>query len=162
MPPVSRLHATHLLALLAMALMVASYPIYKVSGIKELYPFFHWRLFSTPVGWDGTTTYRFYTRATPDAPWQRQTIRPAPGYSLKDYQYQWASLVQEALQDSLGRTEAHERLAVFARLSAPNAAAYRVVAESYDPLTLLDDTTRYDTTTVLRVMQPASGTRSAE
>lgn len=151
MSPTRRLKATRLVALLAMVLMVVSYPIYKVSGVKELYPFFHWRLFSTPVGWDGATTYRFYTRAAPDAPWRRQTIRPAPGYSLKDYQYQWAALVQRALQDSLRRTDAYERLAVFARLTDPDAAAYRVVAETYDPLDLLDDPTRYDTTTVLRL-----------
>lgn len=145
-----RLRATRALALAGIALTLLSYGTYKLGGISELYPFFYWRLFSEPVGADGSATYRLYTRAAPGEPWERQAMKALPTYSRKDYAYQWGALVRDVRDDSLGQTDARERLAVFARLSAPEATEFRLVEESYHPLRLLDAPADYDTTTVLR------------
>ena len=158
----NRLKATRIIAVLAMVLMLGSYGTYKLLGIKELYPFFYWRLFSTPVGWDGAQTYRLYSRTEPDATWERHAIRPAAGYSIKDYQYQWVHLVNRAIEDPANETGARDRLAVFAELTAPDGGTYRVVEETYMPLELLRDSSRYDTTTVLRFTRPTPVTRLAE
>lgn len=158
----TRLNGTRIVALLAMALMFGSYGTYKLFGIKELYPFFYWRLFSTPVGWDGAETYRLYSRPSPDADWERHTIEPVSGYSVKDYQYQWVYLVNRALKDPSNRTGAQDRLAIFAALTAPAQTDYRVVRETYMPLELLRDTSRYDTTTVLHLRRPATNGRVTE
>ncbi|MEM1041288.1 MAG: hypothetical protein AAGI91_01545 [Bacteroidota bacterium] len=149
-----RLRATRLLALAGMLLTVLSYGTYKLGGVSELYPFFHWRLFSEPVGWRGGETYRLYTRPSPEAAWERQALRALPAYSLKDYVYQWEPLVREALDAAPGSPERRETLSellVFARLTVPEATDYRVVLETFDPLGLLDDPAAYDTTTVLHL-----------
>lgn len=146
----SRLRATRLLAVAAMILTLLSYGTYKIGLIRELYPFFYWRLFSEPVGWDGSSTFRLYTRSAADDAWERQPIRPLPGYALKEYTYQWNDLVREAIENPQSRT-ARDRLLVFADLAAPEASEYRVVEESFYPLDLLEDPTAYDTTTVLRL-----------
>lgn len=131
--------------------MVLSYGVSKRSDVRELYPFFHWRLFAEPIGWEGETSYRLYTRAAEGGRWERQPVRSVPGYSAKDYIYQWNSLTREALADGPDREPARERLALFARLAAPEAAGVRVVAETYHPLDLLDRPAAYDTATVLRL-----------
>jgi hypothetical protein len=152
MTTITRLRATRLLALAAVVLTLLSYGTYKAGLVRELYPFFYWRLFSEPVGWDGSSTYRLYVRSAANETWERQPIRPLPGYTkLKQYTYQWNTLVREALEDSLNQTAAHERLLVFVDVAAPDASEYRIVAETFHPLDLLEDPTAYDTTTVLHL-----------
>lgn len=133
----------------AMALTLLSYGTYKAGMTRELYPFFYWRLYSEPMGWDGATAYRLYSRPGPEAPWTRQPIRAMPAYPHGEFGYQWTYVVQDVLQDSLGRTNARERLALLAEMMAPEATEFRLVAERFDPLQRLYDPTAYDTTIVL-------------
>ncbi len=142
--------------LVGIVLSYTSYGLYKLGGLPELYPFFHWRLYSAPVGAELGGTYRFYTRGAPGEPWERLPIRATSAYSPKDYGWQFGSLVSRTLSDSLGRTDAAERLAIFAHHVAPDAAEVRVVAETLYPQALLQGVADYDTTTVLQLRPRAA------
>lgn len=148
-----RLTATKVLVLLGLVLMCGNYGIYKLGGPPELYPFFYWRLYSAPVGVDETTLHRLYTREAQGAAWERLPIRPTEAYPRKEYVWQFESLVGQVLRDSLSRTDARERLAVFAREIVPEAEGLKVVAETVYARDLARGTSHYDTTTVLRITQ---------
>lgn len=145
-----RLKLTRALAISAMALMALSYGTHKMGLARELYPFFYWRLFSEPEGWNGARTYRLYVRAAHSEAWQRLHVQSTPAYPRKEYSYQLNMLAEQALDDPEGRTDARERLALFAQLTVPDAVEFRIVEETYHPLALLEDATAYDTTTALR------------
>lgn len=129
--------------------MLASYPVYKLGIVRELYPFFYWRLYSEPIGWEGASTHRLYARSEGDPTWTRVPFRPLPGYASNNwYSLQWGDVVNKALADTLRETDAYANLLRFARTAAPDAEEFRLVEESFQPLALLKDPTDYDTTTV--------------
>lgn len=146
-----RLTATKALVLLGILLSYSSYGIYKLGGPLELYPFAPWRLYSAPTGADEATVYRLYIRDAPDATWQRVPVLPTDAYPSKEYVWQLGTLVDQALRDSLGRTDARERVQVFAREVVPNAEDIRIVAETIYPRALAQGISHYDTTTVLHI-----------
>lgn len=145
----ARVTATKLLVLVGIALSVATFPAQKL-GIGQLYPFFHWHLFAEPAGWDGARTYRIYWKDSSGA-WHRHSPKTYPHYTKKDQNYLLKSLTKAAVKDTFRRTRDRRRLRAFVQDIIPSARSYRVVAESFQPLALLEDTTRYDTTTVVRI-----------
>ena len=144
-----RLRATRVLVLLGFVLGYAAYPVFKLGGPPELYPFFYWRLYSAPPFVEGASMYRIYSQAGPGQPWQRHSIEQAGAYDVSDYALVLTRLTEASLADSLGRTDSRERLRIFARHVVPEATRYRIVAETFWPRALLHDSTAYDTTTVL-------------
>ena len=129
-----------------MVLSLASYPIRKAGGPSELYPFFDWRLFSEPWGVGGHTTYRIYSRADSAESWTRHSVGPNAGFSRKEYHGALSSWTAAALYDQV----ALEGLRTFARAVAPEADAYRIVGEHFDPAEILVNPAAVDTATVLR------------
>lgn len=143
-----RLRATRWLVLAGMLLSYASYGVFKLGGPRELYPFFYWRLYSAPVDAHAYATYRVYTRSASDAGWHRHPVAPSTLYSRKGYFWQLESLTTAFRAAPTERNEA--RLRLFAETVVPDAAAYRIVAESFDPRALVRGHADYDTTTVFQ------------
>lgn len=150
-----RLRATRWLVLAGIFIGYFSYGLYKLAdGPYDLYPFFHWRLYSAPVGAEGHTTYRIYTQDAPGAPWVRRPIRADERYDPFRYSLVLSRMTTSALADSLGETDMRGRLEAFAREMVPGAWRYSIVAETFAPLALLDDSTAYDTSLVFRFDGP--------
>ena len=141
--------ATKLLVLAGIILSCASFPMEHL-GFDQLYPFFHWHLFAEPAGWDGARIYRLYWQDQAGA-WHRRSPAARPNYTKKDQSYLLKSLVKATTRDTPHTARERHRLRTFAREIVPRAQAYRVVAETFQPLMLLQDTTRYDTTTVVHL-----------
>ena len=139
-----------------------SYGVYKLGGPYELYPFFHWRLYSAPEGVDGHTTYRIYTQAAPGARWVRHPIGPTPYFDASRYALILGKMTDAVLADSLGQDRGRAPLEAFVEHAVPGAWRYGVVAEFFHPLALLDDSTAYDTSMVYRFYGPGPRARAAE
>ena len=153
-----RLRATQVLVLAGICLSYASYGVAKLGGPGELYPFFHWRLYSAPAQPDSTlVTYRLYTRAAPGASWERHPVAPTATFDRKEYVYFWDPLVAEAASDPAAEAAAREQMEAFAHEIAPGAYRYRVVAEAFRPMALLDGALTDDTTTVFHISGGAAG-----
>lgn len=138
--------------LFGLVFMYLSYGVYKLYDVRELYPFFYWRLYSEPIGIEeeGTVTFRLYSDSG-DGVWRRHPHEANPHYTRQEYVEQWNYLVGSAILDQEG--PARERLARFVTYYVPAAERYRVVAETFRPLDLLQNPSSYDTTTVL-VLEP--------
>ncbi|MEL6706325.1 MAG: hypothetical protein AAF089_08090 [Bacteroidota bacterium] len=133
-----------------MVLSLASYPVRKLGGPSELYPFFNWRLFSEPWGVDGHTTYRLYSRATSTAEWIRHPVASTEAFTRKEYHLVIGTVTDEALATPSDL----RRLQAFASTVAPGAESYRIVGERFAPLVVLADSATADTTTLVRFEVP--------
>ena len=121
-------------------------------GFSEFYPFFHWRLYGDPKGWQGASTYRIYSKSTEDGTWQRHAVENTDTYARYPYQLQLSVLVSEVLHRPGDDADGAEKLLAFIRsVLQDDAPYYRIVEESYDPLDLLADPANYDTTTILSI-----------
>jgi hypothetical protein len=157
-----RLRATRVVVVAGMVLAYLSYGVYKLGGPYELYPFFHWRLYSAPVGVEGHATYRIYTQAAPGAPWIRNPVRPTPFFDISRYTLVLGKMTEAVLTDSLGDRDARAPLEAFVEHAVPGARRYGVVAEFFHPLVLLHDSTAYDTTVVYCFDGSGTRPRAAE
>jgi hypothetical protein len=144
--------ATGALVLLSVVLGAAS--IYTgMRGWGELHPFFHWKLYSQPLGWAATyTEYRVYYRPHAQAALLRLPIHETRTFNLDQYVY--------TLNDCVGDYQKHpeeprnrERLRAFAQHTAPAAVEWRIVAETYNPYRIVTEPEAYDTQTVVRFVR---------
>lgn len=140
----------------------------KPSAITEFYPFFHWRLYGDPKGANGAVTYRLYTRDSRSGPWQRHTITDRKGWSRYRYSFflekQVRALLREAgigqdqdVPTPLDASDFPMEQQIFTAF-VESVIGYRpvqikVVQESFYPLTILSDSTAYDTTTVAHIIR---------
>jgi len=155
MTPFLRLRLTLGLVLLSAVGGAASWFSLR-AGTGEVYPFYHWKLYSQPLGWTGSyDEWRIYSRATPTAPLQRHAIRSGHTFTPDEYVYTLNNLAWRALGDSARRVPAGSaadliRLQTFIRFVAPGRTDYHLVRESYRVMAIYADSSDYDTTTVLR------------
>ena len=150
MTDANRLRWTRFIVIAGVLLGYATYGTYKLLGWSELYPFASWRLYSAPVGInEPAKTYRIYWLNPDSDTWIRQSFRPRAHLSRKDQGYllsYWAAKIIE----NPANDEARHRLKVITNTLAPDAPAYRVVEETFYSIPFYTDTTRYDTSTVVR------------
>ena len=119
----------------------------KPLGFNEFYPFFHWRLYGDPKGWQGAFTYRIYSKNIQEETWQRHEFEPTAGYSRYQYHVQLNVLVADLLRRSPSQTEEARKLLAFIEHVVDIQSSYfSVVKESYNPLDLLVNPANYDTT----------------
>ena len=147
----SRLKYTRLLVLVSMAGSLLTTFSGKL-GLGELYPFANWKLFTQPLGSNNLVEeYRIYTLAPTDTTWKRQEVSPLyHNFTRDEYSYTLGGLTQAALSGNTDSTTAYSRLLNFAKYTAPGAAAYKIVRETYQPLEYLQHAKHYDTLTVIR------------
>lgn len=138
---------TRRLVLVGIVLGYLSYGTDKL-GIGEIYPFADWRLYSAPIGVNEPyTTYRIYINNEGQETWRRVERRPTAAFTRKERSYVIGYWSRQALKNP-SSDRVHGALRVLAMHLAPEADQYRVVAETFFALPLLEDTTRYDTSTV--------------
>ena len=140
-----RLLATKVLVIFSLVASVGSlYTLKKNWG--EPYPFFHWKLFSQPTGWDlqvheyriyGLTTTGEHIRIKNE---QRKT------FSSDDLNYMVSYLMQ--LSDV---KERNEKLRILCRYIAPEFKSYEVMEEIYNPLVIMNDFDNYERKSVVEI-----------
>lgn len=120
------------------------------AGLGELYPFFHWKLYSQPLGSAGSYTfYRIYSRKTHEAHYQRRPVRATSTFSAEEYVYTFNDLVANTLADTAAGQPHRKRLLRFIQHVEPGADQYKVVAEIYHPKAPAQGICSYDTATVI-------------
>lgn len=141
---------TRALVLGGIFLSYLSYPTEKL-GWDEIYPFAHWRLFSEPVGInEPATAYRVYIRSDSTEDWRRVALSPSATMTRKEQGYVLNYWAAQYLRDTTN-ADIRSRLRTAAETIAPEeSSSYRVVAETFLALPIYEDSTQYDTTTVVR------------
>lgn len=147
-PSKTRLRLTLSLVLLSFALGAVSIATGK-AGLGEAYPFFHWKLYSQPLGWELTfTEYRIYYQPVEGGPLKRKAIAETETFNYDQYVYTFNDCVKDYLtQYTLDRNRA--RLHAFAKHIQPEAKRWHIVAETYNPLLIIYHPQAYDTATVV-------------
>lgn len=121
---------------------------------QELYPFFHWKLYSQPLGNDYIySDYRLYGISN-----TRDTIRISNSNTLvfsKDDQYYFLSReVTNIKNKRLSPQELQKRMGDFGDAITKNDYDdYLLVEESFNPLDLVKDSTHYTTRIIYEVHQ---------
>lgn len=123
-------------------------------GWSEIYPFFFWKLYSQPAGWTlEQTNYRVYAKPANDTTWIRLENMPRATFNRDETLYFLNHVTNRLLseQSAEDRKADLKKLKVFCNYIAPEYANYKVVAEVYNPLEIINDSLAYDTKTVIRV-----------
>ncbi|MBX9850172.1 MAG: hypothetical protein K2X86_00265 [Cytophagaceae bacterium] len=116
----------------------------------EIYPFYHWKLFSQPLGTKNIhTEYRVYLKTTTDTLYRRQTLVSTPAFNREEYTYTLDYLIGEAIKDSLQNEKAKNNLLIFLKHNHPQASRFKIVSESFNPMELLKDPGAYTSSTIL-------------
>ncbi len=124
---------------------------YFISGnSKDLYPFFHWKLYTQPSGSKHSVTeYRIFTKSHKDKFYQRRNIEKVNGFTDDEYYYMLNHLVQRSMENTHTPQDT-ARLKTFVKFIYPEALSARIVAETYDPLEIIHYPDHYDTSTVIQ------------
>lgn len=119
-------------------------------GLGSIYPCFHWKLYSQPLGTHHSfTEYRIYSKKNNERIYHRNAVQELQGFSTDEYIYTFNYFIEKTIADSLQSTNYKNRLFSFVQNAVPNANKYKVVAESYNPAILASDSRKYDTLTVI-------------
>ena len=119
-------------------------------GWGEIYPFYHWKLFSQPLGTKKIhTEYRVYLRTDTDSVYKRQTLISTPTFNREEYTYTLDYLIETSIKDSLNHTQAKSRLLTFLKHNHPKAKSFKIISESFNPMQLLKDSSDYTSATIL-------------
>ncbi len=112
----------------------------------EIYPFFHWKLFSQPTGWDlKVIEHRIYgIKPGGESVRLRNQVRKT--YTSDEINYTLEYLI--TLPDE---AERNEKLKIFCRYLAPEYSAYKIVEEVYNPLVIIKDFDNYDKKTLFEI-----------
>ena len=125
-----RLALTKILFFLSIALSIGSFVTIK-KGYGEIYPFFYWKLFSQPTGWNGIVEdYRVYAKKDSSNKWVRLENHGYKDFDQDDYFYfilKQANLYEE---DSI---LARKKTLIFCKYIAPEYSSYKIVKETFNP-----------------------------
>lgn len=134
---------TKTLVVLSIVLSGASI-VTTAKGWGELYPFFHWKLFSQPTGSHHQGhVYRIYV---PDSvsTLKRLPIEPKATYTKDDIMYSLAYFVSDTLYGK-------EKLRVLCQYLYPEFGEYYIYKEEYTPLDILKNSDNYDTILITKI-----------
>lgn len=119
-------------------------------GWGAIYPCFHWKLFSQPLGTHHIVEqYRIYSKKKNEVVYHRNALQELNGFSTDDYGYTFNYFVEMSLKDSMGKAMFKSRLLSFVKYVVPEKESYKIIKEYYDPILLVNDCKRYDTITVI-------------
>lgn len=124
-------------------------------GWSEIYPFYFWKLYSQPAGWAKSYTgYRVYAKNPSDTTWTRLQNQQRATFNKDETLYFLNPITQRLSapqQPADQREKDLKKLKIFCQYIAPQYQSYKVVAEVFNPLDLLEDNTRYDTVTLVQI-----------
>ena len=112
-------------------------------GFKELYPFFHWKLYTQPLGNTNIVyDYRIYGISK-----NNDTIRlKNKGYKYlnqDDYYYFLSNEAQKVKSKEFSNSYLKNRLKSFGSLIDSNYVEYLIIEEEFDPMTINSDSKIY-------------------
>lgn len=113
-------------------LMLANTVSSRILGAPELHPFFEWRLYSAPPGWDradgGVDAFALYTQRS-NGSWK--PVRPA--YAQLGFTQQQYAAQLDYLAAQREHPDALERLLFLAETVAESGRPVRLTIETYTP-----------------------------
>ena len=125
-----KLALTKLLFFLSIVLSLGSF-VTIGKGYGEIYPFYYWKLFSQPYGWDGAVDdYRVYAKKDSKDTWVRLENHGYKDIDQDDYFYLILNQVNLYEEDS---TLARKKLLTFCQYIAPEYDKYKIVKETFNP-----------------------------
>ena len=122
-------------------------------GWSEIYPFYFWKLYSQPAGWaKHYTSYRVYVQDSTGS-WIRLENKDRATFNKDETLYFLNAITQRLIgeQTEQERSKDLKKLKIFCEYLAPGFQDYKVVAEEYNPLDLIENIQDYDTTTVVQI-----------
>jgi hypothetical protein len=120
-----------------------------MSGKGELYPFFYWKLYTQPIGWDHQTTVtRIYATNDPDTTYSRIPLKSYPDFSKDEVCYSVDYAVSLMKDD---RIKANRMLIALCRHLEPQYHFFRIVNEEYDPETVLKGNNNHHDTIITEI-----------
>jgi len=142
-----RLQATKIVVIISIILSFGSIATIKL-GLGEIYPFFFWKLYSQPLGWENTEAdFRIYASNGKNCSFNRLQIKVPFTFSIEEYVYALNRHVNDYLKDKNERSL--QRLKLFVLHVEPNYERYKIVKEKYHPLEYKEKNATYDTLTVI-------------
>lgn len=123
-------------------------------GWSEIYPFYFWKLYSQPAGWaKHYTSYRVYAKKSNEPNWQRLENKNRASFNKDETLYFLNHITARLLSDQskIDRKKDQDKLKKFCKYIAPEFDQYKVVAEDFNPLDLIENEKNYDTTTVVTI-----------
>jgi hypothetical protein len=118
---------------------------------NEPYPFFHWKLYSQPLGWQNEfDDFRVYTFDSVTNKFERQAIKVTKTFNEDDCTYLFLNLTNKIIkaENAQQQVDCKQKMVIFLSHVYPNNSKFRVVKETYKPLEIIKQATHYDTTTV--------------
>lgn len=112
----------------------------------EIYPFFHWKLFSQPTGWDlKVIEHRIYgVKPNGESVRLKNQVRKTFTSDEINYTLEYLITLPE-------EKERNEKLKIFCRYLAPEFSSYKIVEEVYNPLVIMKDFDNYDKKTLFEI-----------
>lgn len=123
-------------------------------GWSEIYPFYFWKLYSQPAGWSKHyTSYRVYAKNLEETTWTRLKNENRATFNKDETLYFLNHITIRLIngQTKEQRSKDLIKLKVFCNYIAPEFDEYKIVAEDFNPLELIENEQRYDTTTVVKI-----------
>ncbi len=143
------LRNTKILVVLSIVLSCFSYGT-TLKGWGEIYPFYFWKLYSQPAGWaQKYTGYRIYAKNKSETHWTRLANIPRATFNRDETLYFLNPITARLIQHP--NKKDFLKLKIFCTYIAPEYDDYKVVAEIFNPLDLVQNPNNYDTSTVLIV-----------
>jgi hypothetical protein len=119
-------------------------------GKGEIYPFFYWKLYTQPAGWQlKHTSYRIYGQRANSNTFERLANTGRASFNQDETLYFLNPITQRLIENPTEKDRA--KLKAFCQHIAPEYIDYKVVAEKYNPLDLPKNPTKYDTITVVEI-----------
>ena len=143
-----KLKCTKLLVMISFALSILNYFSVK-NDFGELYPFFHWKLYTQPLGNTAMVKdYRVY------GIYGNDTIRlKNKGYKFlnqDDYYYFISNEAKKLISNNFPKQELKQRLKSFGLLLDKNCTEFLLVEESFSPLFINSTPKKYQTKILLK------------
>jgi dsRNA-specific ribonuclease len=119
-------------------------------GKSEIYPFYFWKLYSQPAGWElEHSSYRIYAQNPKTKVFERLENHGRANFNEDETLY-FLNPITNRLKENPNPKDLH-KLKVFCQYLAPEYIDYKVVEEVYNPLQLLKNPENYDTSTVVEI-----------
>jgi len=125
-------------------------------GWSEVYPFYFWKLYSQPAGWSYSfNDLRVYGKNQEDKEWTRIPNEDRKTFKRDETLYFLRHVIAriEKPRSKKDYKKDLNKLKVFCEFLAPEFQEHKVVRETYNPKEIVNNPTKYDTTTVVQIQK---------
>lgn len=123
--------------------------VMSLKGKGEFYPFFYWKLYTQPIGWDHQTIVtRIYAKNASDTAYSRIPLKSYHSFSKDEVCYSLDYAVSLMKDDSI---KANSMLLSLCRQLEPQYRSYRIVREEYNPEAVLAGNNNHHDTIITEI-----------